>query len=175
MSRIPLALVLVLTAGCALMPPTPDTAQSRALAEADAQASQGDPAVGIAAYDEYLARYPGGEGAARARKAREVLQQLVAARTEASALQAQLTTARTEAQTLRERLSAREAELSTRTTELTTREAELNRLRPDLAAREAEITKLRTELAQRQSEATKLREDLEQLKRIDLEMERRRR
>jgi chromosome segregation ATPase len=172
MSRPALAIVLALSAGCALLP---QDGSSRALAEADARAGQGDHAAAIAAYDAYLARYPEGDGASRARTAREVLQQLVDVRGEASRLQAQLASARTETQTLRERLSAREAELSTRSAELTTREAELARLRPELSAREAEITKLRAELAQRQAEAAKLREDLEQLKRIDLEMERRRR
>jgi chromosome segregation ATPase len=177
-SRAALVLVLMLAQACALLPRD----AARALAEADARAGQGDYAAAIAAYDAYLAQYPDDDDAGRARTARALLQQLLAVRTEASTLQAQLLTARTEARTLREKLSAREAELTsreaeltTRVAELTTREAELNRLRPDLAAREAEITKLRSELAARQSEAAKLREDLEKLKRIDLEMERRRR
>jgi chromosome segregation ATPase len=172
MSRAALAIVLAFSAGCTLLPRDP---ASRALAEADARARQGDHAAAITAYDAYLAQYPESEGASRARTARELLRELVTVRGEASALQAQLATARTETQTLRERLSAREAELSTRTAELTTREAEVTRLRPERAAREAEITKLRADLAQRQAEAAKLREDLEQLKRIDLEQERRRR
>ena len=172
MSRLVLGLVLVLVTACTLLP---RDAASRALAEADARAGQGEYPAAIAAYDAYLARYPEYGGVERARTARALLQQLIDARSEATTLQAQLLVAQTEAKTLRERLSAREAQLTSREAELSTREAEISRLRPDVAARDAEISRLRAELAQRQSEVAKLREDLEQLKRIDLEMERRRR
>jgi chromosome segregation ATPase len=172
MTRVLLALLLALTAGCVMLP---SDASSRALADADARARQGDYTGALEAYDAYLARYADSEDAGRARTSRTLVQQLISVRGETATLQAQLSTARVEAKALREKLSVREAELNTRTAELSSREAELSKLRPDLAARDAEITKLRAELAQRQSEVAKLREDIEKLKRIDLEIERRRR
>lgn len=51
---------------------------------------------------------------------------------------------------------------------------EVARLRSELAAREAEVGRLRQELARLGAEAERLRSDLEQLKRIDLRLERRR-
>jgi hypothetical protein len=51
---------------------------------------------------------------------------------------------------------------------------EIARLRAELAARDAELGRLRHEQARLAAEAERLRSDLEQLKRIDLRLERRR-
>jgi len=145
--RLALVLLLVLAGGCTLF--TRDAA--RALADADARAAHGDYPAAMAAYDSYLARYPGDGGADRARAVRSLVKDLLDARA------------------ARDRLAARESELARQTA---AREADLAR---QAAARDAELARLRQELAARQAEVTRLREDLEALKRTDLQMERRRR
>ena len=64
-------------------------------------------------------------------------------------------------------LTARQAELAARAAELATRTAELTTRTAELAAREAEVARLR-------NEAAKVGADLQRLKRIDLNLERRR-
>ena len=157
MRRLAVVLPLLFVAACA----TADPDAGRALAEADARTAQGDYPAALAAYDAYLARYPNGDGAARSRAARTMMQELVSVRRE------------------RDRLAAREAELTREVArevalarETAAREGDLAK---QLAARDAELTKLRQEVTQRQAEAARLREDLEALKRTDLQMERRRR
>ena len=152
----PLLVILVVLAGagCALF--ARDAA--RALADADARAAHGDYPAAMAAYDEYLARYPEDGGADRARAVRTLVKELLAARAE------------------RDALVTRESELTRQAFEYarqaTAREAESTR---QAVAREAELMRLRQELAARQGEVARLREDLEALKRTDLQMERRRR
>jgi TolA-binding protein len=152
--RLVLVLSLLAAAGCVTVDPEP----GRALAEADARIAQGDYPAALAAYEAYLARYPNGDGAGRARAARTMMQELVSVRRE------------------RDRLAAREADLMREVAlarETAARDGDL--ARQQLAAREAEVAKLRQEVTQRQAEAARLREDLEALKRTDLQMERRRR
>jgi len=146
-SRAALVLALLLAAGCAW----PAREATRALADADARAAQGDYPAALAAYDAYLSRYPDDERAVRARALRTVMNELLAVRAE------------------RDRLAAREAQL---VREVAARESELVR---QVTARDAELSKLRQELATRQAEAARLKEDLDALKRTDLQMERRRR
>jgi hypothetical protein len=64
-------------------------------------------------------------------------------------------------------LASRETELASRDGELAARQTEVARLRNELAARDAEATRLRNEVA-------KAGADLQRLKRIDLNLERRR-
>jgi TolA-binding protein len=156
--RLALTLVAVLAAGCAVR----DHGASRVLADADAHAVHGDYPAAMAAYEAYLARYPGNGAAERARAARALIADLMAARADRDRLAARQTE-------LTRQVSEREAEL---TRQLSAREAELAR---QSAAREAELVRLRQELAARQAEVARLREDLEALKRTDLQMERRRR
>ena len=156
MTRIALALLVLLGSGCSLPLFTRDA--TRLLADADAHTAHGDYPAAMAAYDSYLARYPEDGGAERARAVRSLVKDLLAARAE------------------RDRLAGREAELSR---QVSVREAELTRQQTELArqaaARDAELAKLKQELAARQAEVIRLREDLEALKRTDLQMERRRR
>ena len=155
MTRLLLVILVVLAgAGCAFF----GRDAARALADADTHAAHGDYPAAMAAYDAYLARYPGDGGAARARAVRTLVKELMAARAARDGLVA------------READLTRQAAESTRQT--TAREAELTR---QAVARDAELARLRQELAARQAEVARLREDLEALKRTDLQMERRRR
>lgn len=117
MRRLALLLALLLTSGCALF--TRDA--SRALADADAHAAQGDYTVALAAYAAYLKRYPEDDGAPRARAVRAIMAELVALRAEVAALRAAEST------------RARES-------------ADLARVRQELSARQAEVARLREDL-----------------------------
>jgi predicted RNase H-like nuclease (RuvC/YqgF family) len=169
LSRLVLALVALVAAGCAVH----DRQASRVLADADAHAIHGDYPAAMAAYEAYLARYPAHDEAARARAARSLITALLATRAERDRLAARETelaqrASEREAELTR-RMSARDAELAR---EVAARDAELAR---QVAARDAELARLRQELNARQAEVARLREDLEALKRTDLQMERRRR
>ena len=126
MTRVALVLTLVFVSGCALV--ANDAA--RALADADAHATQGDYPLALAAYDAYLKRFPADDGAPRARAVRTMMAELVAMRGELATLREQLARARgdsAEVARLRQELSARQVELSAR-------QAEVTRLREDLEA-----------------------------------------
>jgi hypothetical protein len=112
-----LLLVVLVATGCALF----TREATRALADADARAAQGDYPAALAAYDRYLARYPDDDSASRARAVRAVMGELVLLRAEVAALRA--------AESARAR-----------------GEAELARLRQELNARQAEVTRLREDL-----------------------------
>lgn len=112
-----LLLVVLVATGCALF----TREATRALADADARAAQGDYPAALAAYDRYLARYPDDDSASRARAVRAVMGELVSLRAEVAALRA--------AESARAR-----------------GEAELARLRQELNARQAEVTRLREDL-----------------------------
>ena len=113
------ALAAVLMSGCSLA--TSDAA--RALADADARAVQGDYPLALSAYEAYLKRFPGDEGAPRARAMRTMLAELVASRADLATLRDQLARARGEG-----------AEVARLRQELTVRQAEVTRLREDLEA-----------------------------------------
>jgi TolA-binding protein len=172
------AVTLLVAAGCV----TTDPEARRALADAETRTAQGDYPAALAAYDAYLARYPDGDGASRARAARATVQELLAVRGErdrvaarAAELTREVALARDEAALAREEAAlAREAAAARENAarDAASREAEAAR---QLAARDAELAKLRQEVAQRQAEVARLREDLEAVKRSDLQMERRRR
>ncbi|HEU5196810.1 MAG TPA: hypothetical protein VFW70_18875 [Methylomirabilota bacterium] len=102
MRRAFIALVLtVALAGCASWPYGPG---SSIAAEADRMTRDGDFAGAVAKYDEYLARYPEGWNAPRARESRDTLAATLAARAEAARL-------RQEVARLREELARRELDL----------------------------------------------------------------
>jgi hypothetical protein len=74
------------------------------LAEADRFAREGDWPAAVAAYEDYLARYPDGWSAPRARESRDTLASTLAARAELARL-------RQEVSRLREELARREVDL----------------------------------------------------------------
>jgi len=144
-TRAPAVLLLMATtAGCATWPPA--SAGSTLLARADHQAREGAWEDAVATYDQYLARYPNASAAPRALQSRDMLAEMLVARSE-------LTRLRGEVRQLR---------------------AELAQARDDLTRREGDLVRTRQELATRQAEADRLRDDLERLKQIDLRLERRR-
>ena len=127
MSRAALALALLLVAGCAW----PAREATRALADADARAAQGDYPAALAAYDAFLSRYPDDDGAVRARALRTVMNELLAVRAERDRLVREVATRESE---LARQVTARDAELSKLRQELATRQAEAAWLREDLEA-----------------------------------------
>jgi chromosome segregation ATPase len=100
----------------------------------------------LEAYGEILARYPDTHEAARARSSREPLADLLAARAQVARL----------------------------TADMKAQEAELARTRDQVAARDTELARARQEIARLTAEADRLRADLEHLKKIDIDLERRR-
>ena len=112
MRRLAVGFALLLLSGCTV---AVDHA-GRALADADARATQGDYSSAIAAYDSYIKRYPYDDGVPRARAVRAMMAELVAMRAELANLRDQLARARgdstTEVGRLRQELSARQAEIS---------------------------------------------------------------
>jgi hypothetical protein len=116
------------------------------LAKADGLVIQGQYADALDAYEQVLAKYPGADEAPRARSGREAIAELLAAR----------------------------AQIVRLTAGMKTQEAELARLREQAVARAGELAHARSEIARLTADADRLRTDLEQLKRIDIDMERRR-
>jgi len=104
-------------------------------------------------FERLLSEYPPGEWESEARAWQAALAELAARETE---------------------LAAREAELAVRDAELAARQAELAARDAELAARQAELVAREAESARLKSEVAKLGADLRRLKRIDLNLERRR-
>lgn len=145
MTRVVLAVMIVSLAGCASWSPVPRPSATL-LAKADRLATQGQYADALDAYEQVLAKYPDATEAARARVSRDAIAELLAAR----------------------------AQIVRLTAGMKTQEAELTRLREQAAARAGELVHARAEIARLTADADRLRTDLEQLKRIDIDMERRR-
>ena len=116
------------------------------LVQADRLLTQGQYGGALEAYGEILAKYPDTDEAGRARSGRETLANLLAARAHISRLAA----------------------------EMKAQEAELARTREQVAARDGELARARQEIARLTAEADRLRADLENLKKIDIDLERRR-
>jgi len=111
-------------------------------------------------FERLLSEYPPGEWESEARAWQAALAELAARETELAAREAELAVRDAE-------LAARQAELAARQAELAARDAELAARQAELVAREAESARLKSEVA-------KLGADLRRLKRIDLNLERRR-
>lgn len=142
-------------AGCAAVPAGhPATSL---LDRGDRLVAQGDFAAAVTVYEELLARYPDDAVAPRARASRDAAARILAARQEIDQ----------EVSRLRAELAVRDDELTRMKQDLTARESEVARLQRELATRQAELQRLT-------AEAERLRGDLEQLKRLDLKLERRR-
>jgi chromosome segregation ATPase len=178
-SRTVLALALAL-GGCASWPPvTREPAQL--LLRADTLVEREDYAAALVAYEELVGRHPASRAADRARIARSLVAALVAARDEIARQDREMASDRAVIAQLEAGRRRSEAELGRLARELAVREGEIVRAREELAAREGEIGRTREELAARQSElakltaeAERLRSAIEDLKRLELELERRR-
>jgi hypothetical protein len=116
MTRLAVLLVLLLAGGCAWF----GRDAARALADADTRAARREYPAAVAAYDEYLKRYPDDESITRARTMRSMVAELIATRAELA--------------TLRDQTTARDAEVARLRHELGLRQAEVARLRADLEA-----------------------------------------
>jgi hypothetical protein len=108
-------LLVVAVAGCSAWPFGRGATH---LAEADRLAREGDWPAAVAAYDDYLARYPDSWAASRALETRDTLAATLSARAEVARL-------RQEVARLREELTRRESDL-------TRVRQEADRLRSDL-------------------------------------------
>lgn len=122
-------------------------ASATLLVRADRLVTERQYAAALGAYDEILAKFPKTQEAGRARASRDTLGDLLAARTHIARL----------------------------TAVMKAQEADLARARQQLGAREGDLLQARQEIARLTAEAERLRTDLENLKRIDIDIERRRR
>lgn len=142
-----LLLALAALGGCAARWPFVGEHPSAGLLRvADDLASRGEFETARAKYDELATKYPDAPAAPRARAVRDALAKILETREQIERLRG----------------------------ELAAREAELARLRQSLSTRETELARARQELQRIGTEADRLRADLEELKRIDLRLERRR-
>jgi hypothetical protein len=159
------AIIVCLVVGCS---PRPVVRPAVALLdEAERLAIQGDYPGAVSLYDDVLSRQTDPAVVARARAGRDTAAGVLTARAEQARLREQLAAREAEVRLLQDQLVAREQALAARERTLATRDGELARTQQELAARQAEIKQLA-------AEAEKLRADLESLKRIDLNLERRR-
>lgn len=152
MTRWALVVMIGAIAGCASASPARPPAML--LVHADRMMIVGEYADALEAYGEILAKYPDADEAGRARGSREAIAALLAARAQVARLTADM--------------KAREAEVAR------TREHDVARAREQLAARDGELARARQEIARLTAEADRLRADLETLKKIDIDLERRR-
>jgi len=157
LTRLAVAAIILAFAGCTSWSVF-ERPSGTLLVKADRLLDQGEYARAVAAYDELLVRYPDDAAAPRARSSRDAVARLIAAREEV--------------ERLRQALSARERDLQQA---LSARERDLQQAREALAVRDGEVQRNRQELQRVTAESERLRGDLERLKRIDLELERRRR
>ena len=132
----------------------------------DTLAVAGDLDGALRAYNAALTRGAGEREAMRARAGRASISAALAAREEMRRLREDLARRDEELARLREDVSTREREVQRLTRDLAARDGELSRVRQDLTARQAELARLSTE-------AEQLRSNLEDLKRLEIRLERR--
>ena len=152
MTRWALVVIIGAIAGCVLSTPASRPSEML-LVRADGLVAGGQYADALEAYGEILAKYPDTDEAARARRSRETLNNLVAARAQIARLTAEM-----KAQDVR----------------MKAQEAALARVRGEVTARDGELARARQEIARVTAEADRLRVDLENLKKLDIDLERRR-
>jgi len=156
-----LVAMIAAIAGCASSPPPPPPRPSATLlVHADRMVIAGQYGDALDAYGEILAKYPDADEAGRARGSREALGALLAARAQVARLTADMNAQAAELVRAREHAAAREHDLT--------------RAREQAAARDGELARARQEIARLTAEADRLRADLETLKKIDIDLERRR-
>jgi hypothetical protein len=165
LTRLLLGAIIVCLVGCSPRLVAPPAVVL--LDEAERLAIQGDYPGAVNLYDDVLFRQSDPAVLARARAGRDTAAGLLAARDEQARLREQLAAREGEIRRLHDALAAREQTLAARERALAARDGELARAQQELAARQAEVKQLA-------AEAEKLRADLESLKRIDLNLERRR-
>lgn len=165
MTRALVGAIIVCLAGCSASPAAPPSVAL--LDEAERRAAQGDYAAAVNLYEDVLAFQSNPAVLAKARAGRDTVAGLLAARGEADRLRQQLAAREAEILRLRDALVTRERALAAQERALAVRDGELAQVRHELAARQAEIRQL-------SAETDKLRADLDNLRRIDLNLERRR-
>ena len=146
MTRWILVVIIGAIAGCASSSPPPTRPSITLLGQADRLVAQGQYGGALEAYGEILSKYPDTDEAARARSSRDTLTSLLAARAQVARL----------------------------TAEMKAQETELTRARELAASRDGELSRARQEITRLTAEADRLRTDLESLKKIDIDLERRR-
>ena len=194
----PSVLLLAAIAGCVSLPLIGPVLL---VAQADRQAREGAWEEAVAAYDEYLARFPDDSWAPRVRESRDTLAAMLTAKSEltrrreevarlsdelaglqaegtrlredGTRLRAEATVLRDEVIRLRDERVHLRAEGTQLRAEGTQLRAEGTQLREELTLRESDLARTQKELAARQAEAERLRADIERLKQIDLKLERR--
>ncbi|MBI2216207.1 MAG: tetratricopeptide repeat protein [Candidatus Rokubacteria bacterium] len=167
------AALAVLCAGCAAWPPFRDEARVH-LGRAEALVERGDYTAALEAYDELLRRHPDGPAAARARATRSVITGLLAARDEVTRLEHAVVSDRNEIERLEQELARNESEVARLAGELADREREISRARHALAGARQEVVARQAEMARLAAEADRLRGAIADLKRLELDLERRR-
>jgi chromosome segregation ATPase len=150
------------------------TTVSTLLTHADELVAEGHLDGALRVYEDVISYAPGGREELRARAGRLLVTTTLKTRADLKRLEGELSR-------LREDVAGREREVQRLTRELTARDGELTRARIDLTARQAELTARQAELTARQAEvvrltaeAEQLRTNLEDLKRLEIRMERRR-
>ena len=158
MTRWVRVVIIGAIAGCASSPPSRPSATL--LVQADRMVTAGQYADALDAYREILAKYPDADEAGRARSSREAIAALLGARAQVARLTAEVKAQDDELARARERGVARDGDLA--------------RARDQATARDGELARARQEIARLTAEADRLRADLETLKKIDIDLERRR-
>ena len=158
MTRWVRVVIIGAIAGCASSPPSRPSATL--LVQADRMVTAGQYADALDAYGDMLAKYPDADEAGRARGSREAIAALLAARAQVARLTADM--------------KAQEAELARTREHVASREHDLARAREQVTARDGDLARARQEIARLTAEADRLRADLETLKKIDIDLERRR-
>jgi hypothetical protein len=147
LTRLVLVVIIGAITGCAsLSLPLPSRPSTTLLVQADRMVGEGQYAEALDVYGEVMAKYPNTDDATRARTRRDTVAGLLAARAQVARL----------------------------TAEMKAQEAELVRTREQVAARDGELARARQEIGRLTAETDRLRTDLENLKKIDIDLERRR-
>jgi hypothetical protein len=151
LTRLALAVMIVSLVGCASWSSPPPRPSATLLAQADRLVTAGQYSDALDAYDQILSKYPDADEAARARVSRDALSELLAARA---------------------RIGRLTAGMRAQDSEIARMRDELGRARAEIARLAADADRARAEIARVTADADRLRTDLEQLKRIDIDLER---
>jgi tetratricopeptide (TPR) repeat protein len=147
LTRLILVVIIGAITGCTTLSlPLPPRPSTTLLAQADRLLGEGQYTDALEVYGEVLAKYPNTDDAARARARHDTIAGLLAARAQVTRL----------------------------TAEMKAQEAELVRTREQVATRDGELARARQEIGRLAAETDRLRTDLEHLKKIDIDLERRR-
>ena len=161
-----LVVIIGAIAGCASSAP-PTRPSATLLVQADRMVTAGHYAGALDAYGEILAKYPDADETGRARGSRDAIAALLAARAQVARLTADMRAQEAELARTREHAAARESGLARAREQVAARDGDLARARQEIARLTAEADRLR-------ADADRLRADLETLKKIDIDLERRR-